>query len=102
MKTTFHQVCIFNVRVTHAGSLSLSFLRKPRTFLVRFFSPVADEGKGRDGKISVLLFSFKLAFFGGSSVVKSRLDGKLPSVFAVSNTQSEARHRFSSSRLVNR
>lgn len=76
MKTTFHQVCISNVKVTHAGSVSLSFLRKPRTFLVRFFSPVADEGKGRDGKISVLFFSFKLAFLGGPVLLNPDWMGK--------------------------
>lgn len=51
MTNTFHGVCIFDVKGTHAGSESLSFLRKPRTFLVRFFSPAADEGKGRDVEI---------------------------------------------------
>lgn len=50
---------IFSVGETHAGSLSLSFLRRPRTFLVRFFSPGADGRKGEASRSALL--SFKLA-----------------------------------------
>ncbi len=34
--------------LTYVVSVSLSFFRKPRAFLVRFFSPGIEEGKERE------------------------------------------------------
>lgn len=53
-------------------------------------------------KSAFFSFLLNVLFLGGPVLLNPDLDGKLPSVLAVSNTQSEARHRFSSSLLVNR